>query len=298
MNIDLLRDFLFCAKTLSLTRTAELRNTSQSNISKRLRLLEHYLGQDLIDRNDRPIALTQAGWEFLPIARQVVSEIDAFRARSALRYPEEGVISVAMPHNATVRLFPRFKERLLRSIPDLHFACQIADQDVIAHMVTRSEVDLAIVTSHPDVSIDERLDVIRGTEIASDRLVIVSLPDTNDTSKLPLHISHELTYLGKVWQSYRHDLQVSEQVQHGLAADIRAHCLAGRGRGVLPLSLVDTDIVAGNLVCCHTDDALEYKVSLYCSPYAHKLAKRAWASCNQLLPVSRFARHPTSLTTK
>tara|TARA_Y100000815_G_scaffold239044_1_gene233681 strand:- start:395 stop:511 length:117 start_codon:yes stop_codon:yes gene_type:complete len=37
MNLDLLRDFLCCAETSSLTRAADLRNTTQSNISKRLR---------------------------------------------------------------------------------------------------------------------------------------------------------------------------------------------------------------------------------------------------------------------
>lgn len=54
MNIDHLRDFLSVVETLGLTVAAQQRNTTQSNLSKRLRSLEDYLGRTLIDRRIRP----------------------------------------------------------------------------------------------------------------------------------------------------------------------------------------------------------------------------------------------------
>lgn len=56
MNIDYLRDFLCVADTLNLTLAAEQQNTTQSNLSKRLRSLEEYLGRILINRRTRPLS--------------------------------------------------------------------------------------------------------------------------------------------------------------------------------------------------------------------------------------------------
>lgn len=285
MNIDLMRDFLCCAETLSLTRAAERRNTTQSNMSKRLRSLEEYLGQALIDRSDRPITLTQAGLDFLPVARQILSEIDVFKGRSAPWYPTEGGLSIAMPHSATVTVFSRFKEWLSHRLPETFFAPKIANHDMAAHMLAHSEVDLAIVTRHPNVSIDERFAVFSAVDIASDRLVIVEPPGTADLTELPLHVSHELTYIGKIWQTYRDTAPASAEVEHGMAADIRAHCLAGRGRGVLPETLVEMDIVAGRLLLCPTKVEMKYMISLYCAPRAQRRANRLWTLCSEESPL-------------
>ncbi len=279
MNTDLLRDFLRCAETSSLTRAAVLRNTTQSNISKRLRALENYLGQTLIDRSDRPITLTQAGRDFLPVARQILSEIDKFTGRSAPWHSSEGGLSIVMPHSATVMVFPLFKEWLSHHIPDMFFAPMIANHDMAAHMIAHSEVDLAIVTRHPDVPIDERFTVFQAADIASDRLVMVTSPRAAKQKTGPIHVSHELTYIGQIWQANRDQSLASNEVQHGMAADIWAYCLAGRGRGVLPASLVEADIEAGRLALCTWGKDVAYRISLYCSPRAHRRAKRIWAFC-------------------
>ena len=57
MNIEILHDFLSIAETMNLTQSAEARRTTQSNLSKRIRQLELWLGRDLIDRRSRPLAL-------------------------------------------------------------------------------------------------------------------------------------------------------------------------------------------------------------------------------------------------
>jgi len=99
MNIEQLRDFLRVAESLNLTLAAEQRNTSQSNLSKRLRALEDYLGRILVDRSSRPIRLTPAGEDFVPKARQILSDIDGFKGTSAPWSPTEGGVSIVMPHS-------------------------------------------------------------------------------------------------------------------------------------------------------------------------------------------------------
>lgn len=283
MNIDHLRDFLCVAETLNLTLAADRRNTTQSNFSKRLRRLEDFLGRALIDRGSRPLCLTAAGEEFVPKARQILADIDSFRGREVPWSQREGGISIVMPHNATVAVFPQFKEWLSHRMTDVHFAPQIANYDTAARLIARSKVDLALVTRHPHVPIDENHSAFRHVDIGWDKLVIVETPDTPQNEPLPLHLSHPLTYIGQIWQSCRCDLPVSKTVLHGMAADIRAHCLAGRGRGVLPESIVEADTAAGRLVVRETSAKLDYAISLFCAPQASRRAKQVWALAAEYL---------------
>ncbi|AMY68326.1 LysR family transcriptional regulator [Frigidibacter mobilis] len=271
MNIEQLRDFLRVAESLNLTLAAEQRNTSQSNLSKRLRALEDYLGRILVDRSSRPICLTPAGEDFVPKARQILSDIDGFKGTSAPWSPTEGGVSIVMLHSATVTVFPQFKEWLSRKLPGLHFSPRIANHDLAARMLARSEIDLAVVTRHPRVPIDDDFAVFRPADIGADRLVIVEPLEAGDAA-LPLHVSHPLTYIGRIWQTCRLDLPVTEEVYHGMAADIRAHCLVGVARGVVPESLVEADVAAGRLVTRPDPGGLDYAISLFCAPRACRKA--------------------------
>lgn len=283
MNIDHLRDFLCVAETLNLTLAADRRNTTQSNFSKRLRKLEDFLGRALIDRGSRPLCLTAAGEEFVPKARQILADIDSFRGQTVPWSQREGGLSIVMPHNATVAVFPQFKEWLSHRMADVHFAPLIANYDTAARLVAGSKVDLALVTRHPRVPLDENHSVFRYADIGRDRLVVAETPGASTHEELPLHLSHPLTYIGQIWQTCCCDLPVSRTVLHGMAADVRAHCLAGRGRGVLPESLVEADSAAGRLVIRETGAKLDYAISLYCAPQASRRAKQVWTLAAEYL---------------
>jgi DNA-binding transcriptional LysR family regulator len=282
MNIELLRDFLCVSESMSLTRAAELRNTTQSNLSKRLRALEMWLGRDLIDRRGRPLALTQAGEDFVPKARGILAELDGFRGAAISWNVADGAVSIAMPHSATVSLFPAFKKRLLPRLPKASFAPRIANHDMVARMLSRSECDLALVTRHPRVPQADEFAVFRSVEIARDRLVLVAPPGTREGEALPLHVSDARTYIGQIWQVCRVAVSTTREIEHGMAADIRAHCLAGDGRGVLPETMVEADIASGRLVVCDCTSDLGYEVSLFCAPKASPQAKRIWALASDI----------------
>lgn len=276
MNIDHLRDFLCVADTLNLTLAAEQRNTTQSNLSKRLRSLEEYLGRILINRRVRPVSLTAAGLDFVPKARQILSEIELFKGASAPWSPSEGGIAIVMPHSATVAVFPMFKTWLSQRLPGIHFAPRIANHDMAAGMLARAEIDLAIVTRHPRVPIDEAFTVFQPADIAADRLVIAEPRGARDV-EMPLHVSYPLTYIGQIWDTCRAELPATTEVPHGMAADIRAQCIAGAGRGVLPESLVEADVAAGRLTIRQTAADLSYSIALFCSPQASQRARRIWS---------------------
>lgn len=283
MNLEIIHDFLSIAETMNLTQSAEARCTTQSNLSKRIRQLEIWLGRDLIDRRSRPLALTQAGRDFISIARGLVAELDAFRGAHAPWSVAEGAASIAMPHSATISVFPSFKKALLRHLPQAAFAPRLANHDMVAAILARSECDLALATFHPKVPQAEEFGVFRSVEIARERLVIVSPPGTGDADELPLHVSHHLTYIGQIWEKCRVPLATSQEVEHGMAADIKTYCMSGEGRGVLPATLVEAEIASGRLTLIPVEIDMSYAFSLYCAPKASVQAKRIWRTASNIM---------------
>jgi LysR family transcriptional regulator, hypochlorite-specific transcription factor HypT len=199
MNIKLLHDFLCVADTMNLTASAEARNTTQPNLSKRIRQLEAWLGRDLIDRRNRPFALTKAGEDLVPIARSIVTQLEDYRAADTPHGAMSRLVSIAMPHSATFSIFPAFKQRIARQVPKASFATRLANHDVVARMLARSECDLALAAFHPATPQAEEFSVLKSAEVARERLVIVASPDARDEQALPLHISHRQTYIGQIW---------------------------------------------------------------------------------------------------
>ncbi|NLR99986.1 LysR family transcriptional regulator [Rhizobium sp. P38BS-XIX] len=282
MNIDIVNDFLSFAETLSFTQSAEDRGTTQSNLSKRLRQLELWLGCDLIDRRSRPVSLSQAGRDFVPVARGVVAELDAFRSRRRPWSAAEGAAIIAMPHSATVSVFPAFKHKLSKHLVQASFVARLANHDTVATMLAKSECDLALVTCHPKVPQAQEFSVLRSVEIATENLVVVSPPAMDERAVAPLHVSNSRTYIGQIWHKCRFALPVTEELEHDMAADIRSYCLSGEGRGVLPKSLVDADIDSGRLRLVRSNPALSYTFSLYCSPKASAQAKKIWSAAAEI----------------
>ncbi len=288
MNIEYLRDFLCIAETANLTTAAELRHTSQSNLSKRIRSLETWLGRELIDRSNRPLTLTADGENLVAKARDILAELEAFRRNETPWSVTGGAVRIAMPHSGTVQVFPQFKMKLLKLMPEAYFAPRIANHDMVATMLHRSECDLALVNRHPDVPQAEEFAVFRSVTIARDRLVLVS-PSPEPGADLPLYVSHRGTYLGQVWQSCKPDSVPGTEIEMGMAADIRAHCLAGSGRGVLPHSMVEGDLALGRLFDYSCAGNFDYDFQLYCAPQASSQARKIWtlAAAQLQLPSSR-----------
>jgi DNA-binding transcriptional LysR family regulator len=72
MTLHDLNIFATAARLGSITRTAEILATVQSNVTTRIRLLEEEFGTSLFQRHHRGIRLTPKGGELLPYAQQIL----------------------------------------------------------------------------------------------------------------------------------------------------------------------------------------------------------------------------------
>lgn len=90
--------FARVAETGSFSRAAERLGLPKSTVSRRIAALEESLGERLLLRTTRRLALTDFGRELLAHARQVAAEVDAVKALSEHRQARpSGRLRVSMP---------------------------------------------------------------------------------------------------------------------------------------------------------------------------------------------------------
>jgi DNA-binding transcriptional LysR family regulator len=82
MELRQLEYFVAVAEEASFTRAAERVHVAQPGVSAQVRRLERELGQDLLDRSERAVRLTDVGAAVLPHARAALEAVAA--ARSAV----------------------------------------------------------------------------------------------------------------------------------------------------------------------------------------------------------------------
>jgi DNA-binding transcriptional LysR family regulator len=90
--------FARVAEAGSFSRAAERLGLPKSTVSRRISLLEERLGERLMLRTTRRLALTEFGNQLLEHARQVAAEVDAVKALSEHRQARpSGRLRVSMP---------------------------------------------------------------------------------------------------------------------------------------------------------------------------------------------------------
>lgn len=75
MELRQLKYFLMVAKTLSFSEAAKRLNITQGTLSQQIKQLEDELGFQLFSRTSHSVALTEAGEELLPAAKQTVDPV-------------------------------------------------------------------------------------------------------------------------------------------------------------------------------------------------------------------------------
>lgn len=99
-NANDLLIFARVAAAGSFSRAAQQLALPKSTVSRRITLLEERLGERLILRTTRRLALTDYGLQLLEHARQVAAEVDAVRALSEFRQARpSGRLRVSMPND-------------------------------------------------------------------------------------------------------------------------------------------------------------------------------------------------------
>ena len=97
--------FARVAEAGSFSRAAERIGLPKSTVSRRIALLEEHLGERLMLRTTRRLALTEFGHQLLEHANQVAAEVDAVKALTEYRQARpSGRLRVSMPSDFATML--------------------------------------------------------------------------------------------------------------------------------------------------------------------------------------------------
>jgi LysR family transcriptional regulator, hypochlorite-specific transcription factor HypT len=300
LDIRWLEDFIVVAETRNITRAAELRNVTQSGLSRRIQSLEHWAGAALIDRRHAPLELTEAGHKLLDVANQALGRLNGVR-RTIREDQNERLRSIrfAAPHILSVTFFPRWLLAIQAKLGSTRLSVTSDNLPGCASLFEDGAVDFVVCL------VDAEGAILRGAgrqltiencasiSIGKERLIPLSAPAADGK---PLHRLDLSPRLSTSYLAYSREcslgwavegliarrpelVQLHSLYDNSLADGLRTMALAGLGVAWLPLTTTHNDIIRGKLV--RTGDpqlAIDLDIRLY-RP-AQKLAKKAeelWA---------------------
>ncbi|MBV6321179.1 LysR substrate-binding domain-containing protein [Duganella violaceipulchra] len=148
-EISQLRCFVAVAEELHFSRAAERLNMTQPPLSRQIRLLEHNVGAELIERNSRVVRLTVAGKAFLPEATRILrlSHEAVLTARRAAK-GEQGHLAIGFTSASGYSLLPEVVRRLRERCPGISLTLKELVSTAQVEALNSGELDLGLMRPH------------------------------------------------------------------------------------------------------------------------------------------------------
>jgi DNA-binding transcriptional LysR family regulator len=149
-EISQLRCFVAVAEELHFSRAAERLHMTQPPLSRQIRLLEHHVGTQLLERNSRTVKLTAAGKAFFPEAARIlrIAEEAVFTARRAAR-GEQGSLAIGFTSASGYSLLPEVVRRLRERAPGIALTLKELVSTAQVEALNAGELDLGLMRPHP-----------------------------------------------------------------------------------------------------------------------------------------------------
>jgi DNA-binding transcriptional LysR family regulator len=150
-EISQIRCFVAVAEELHFSRAAERLNMTQPPLSRQIRLLEHHVGTQLLDRNSRTVRLTAAGRAFFPEAARILrlAEEAATAARRVAR-GEQGSLTVGFTAAAGYGLLPDVVRRLRERTPGISLTLKEVVTTAQIEALDAGQLDLGLMRPHAE----------------------------------------------------------------------------------------------------------------------------------------------------
>ena len=146
-NLDLsaLRSFAMVAETGGVTRAAARLSLTQSAVSMQLKRLEEALGQPLLERSGRGVALTGHGEQLLSYARRMIALNDEAWARMTAE-EWEGELTLGAPHDIVYPHLPRVLKAFARRAPRVRVTLNASYTHLLRGAFAAGQADLILTT--------------------------------------------------------------------------------------------------------------------------------------------------------
>lgn len=145
MDIQALETFIKSAELLHFGKASRACNLSPSALTRTIQRLEEEIGKSLFIRDNRSVALTDAGNQLLVYAKNAVTEWRYFQETMSEQDEQvSGSISVYASITAVYGLLPDLLEAYRSAYPNVQLALHTGDAERAIEQLMNGEIDLAV----------------------------------------------------------------------------------------------------------------------------------------------------------
>ncbi len=252
MNHAELEAFVLVARHTTFSQAATDLSLTQPAISKRIASLENSVGSSLFDRIGKSVVLTPAGRRLLPLAQQILLQInDAQRSIRNRASAAEGELHLATSHHVGLHRLAPVLRRFNQDFPRVTLAMRFEDSEAAHELVRAAEVELAVVTLNPEGDAE-----LRTQMLWHDPLVFAVAKDHPLARQTRLDLAQLAgeacvlpglaTYTGRIAQQLFADAKLKLQPAMSTNYLETIGMLVGTGMGwsLLPRSMLNPSLVA------------------------------------------------------
>lgn len=262
MKLAWLEDFLTLVEAGTFSKAAMMRNISQPAFSRRIRMLEHWLGVELVDRQSPRFKLTPVAARFEPDVRKLLRQFQELRSQMRADALAEKRVTVVTQHALMVSYMPQLLNFLGSHCATTTFQVRTGGRDECITQLLDGRANLMLCFEIDDQPLPPPVAGMDHITIGTEQFLPVV---ATDASGQPLHhprcgVACKLlqypddSFLGYVVKTHclpdlvRHYQVEAETVcESAFTIGLRQMVLAGMGIAWLPYGLVKHDLETGVL---------------------------------------------------
>lgn len=259
MELKWLDDYLALIDTGSFSAAAEKRHVSQPAFSRRIQMLEKWLGVSLIDRSRKPLRFTPLAESSEAAFRNLATQIYEFQSTLRSDATQTPGMVIAAQHSLAAAYLPTFLEDLRAHLPEQRFRIRSQNRDEAVALLLRGHADILLIYEMGQIESSVPAALVTTCILGEDALVLVASPKlcaTDDFMQsdrpLPLLCFPPESFFGQAIRAHAlPDLMqarlVAVQYVSEFSLGLREMALIHQGAAWLPRSLIAQDLKSGTL---------------------------------------------------
>lgn len=151
LELSQVRCFVAVAEESHFSRAAECLNMTQPPLSRQIRLLEHQVGTQLLERTSRSVRLTAAGKAFFPEAVRILhlAEEAAAAARRVAK-GERGSLAIGFTAAFGYAVMPEMTRLLREAAPGISLTLKELVSSAQLEALDSGKLDIGLLRPHPE----------------------------------------------------------------------------------------------------------------------------------------------------
>lgn len=278
MDTNILEDFLALSDTHNFSRAAAERHITQPAFSRRIQVLEDYVGAQLIDRSKSPIQLTPAGESFRESARELLERLQGAKdAARALDSSDNFHVNLAFSNSVITSYLPIIFSRLVKRVDSFRVNAYSDNTDHCIDSLISGESHFLSAMYNEDVPLPDRLMQFPFAVLSHTSLIPVSKPtpdgspmfalDSDVDDPLPFFTYSKGSYLLQVVEAFLEkkgdENLLNVVLQCNYSDGLIGLVTAGQGIAWLPRYSIRAELASGALVPAAGEEwniPLEYRM--------------------------------------